>query len=297
MALLPCRSRGCDYKTTTGNGLSRHRKQCNHYKLELAAGHAQKALIQQNTLLRILRARESALTRMDCDEPDAIPQVPLAAVAPPSSPAPPLPLANPEGRPKRKRRLPPRYVQDMTPEAPAPIPPVEISVTRRVILIVRDTIRTGANKFGLWREYPHRPSVDPDQFVPATNLRSAETQTPTSTAASEPRARYWPFANMSIYLMMDWMHTGSSMKSVGEVDKLSQSVLSHPEFKLEDISGFSARTQNKIYDASDKPDAEKSGDQDRPDAMLGDGWIESTVDITIPLGLKHHSETEAGLEA
>lgn len=61
MILLPCRSRGCDYKTTTGNGLSRHRKRCNHYKLEQAAGHAQKALAQQNTLLRIRQARESAL--------------------------------------------------------------------------------------------------------------------------------------------------------------------------------------------------------------------------------------------
>ncbi|KZP28578.1 hypothetical protein FIBSPDRAFT_728633 [Athelia psychrophila] len=208
----------------------------------------------------------------------------------PSSPAPPPPLTNPEGRPKRKHRLPPRYVQDLTPEPPAPIPPPAIGVTRRVILIVRDTITTGANKFGLWREYPHRPSLDPDQFVPATDLRPG--QTSTSTAVSKPRARYWPFRNMSIYLLMDWMHSGSSMKSVGEVDKLSNEVLSHPDFKLEDIAGFSARTQNKVFDASDKPDAESSGDQDPHDAMPGDGWIESTVDIMIPLGEKHHSEKE-----
>lgn len=306
MALLPCRSNGCDHKSPTGNGLARHHKKCKHHKMHQAAAQAQRQLIQENNLI-LFQSRQSTLVspicrchmhlflkaaqrRMDCDKSDAASQAPMPAVTMPPSPPPSPPLAIPEGRPRREHRLPPRYVQDMTPEPPAPIPPAAIGVARRVILHVRDTIRTGANKFGLWREYPHRPSLDPDQFVPATDLRPAQAQT--SAAASEPRTWYWPFANMSIYLLMDWMHTGSSMKSVGEVDKLSKEVLSHPEFKLEDISGFSARTQNNVFDASNKPDGEISGDQDPHDAMPGDGWIESTVDIMIPLGEKHHSEKE-----
>lgn len=215
---------------------------------------------------------------MDCDKP-------AAAIAIPSSPAPaPLPLpplANPGGRPKRIHRLPPRFVQDMTPEPPAPIA-AEPGVIRRVILHVRDTIWTGANKFGLVREYPHRPSVDPDHFVPPADLLQAPTQP--STPASEleaSRPRFWPFKSMAVYLLMDWMHTGSSRKSVGEVDRLAK-VLTHPEFTTEDMSGFSARKQNALFDASDTKDPESSEDQSVP----GDGWRQSTVEISIPTGEK-----------
>ncbi|KZP26571.1 hypothetical protein FIBSPDRAFT_781724, partial [Athelia psychrophila] len=100
---------------------------------------------------------------------------------------------------------------------------------------------------------------------------------------------------MSVYLLMDWMHSGSSRKSVGEVDRLAK-VLSHPEFTLEDISGFSARKQNNHFDAFDDQGAENSEDQSRP----GDGWKHSTVEISIPTGEKDpsgngHSFTVHGL--
>jgi hypothetical protein len=78
-------------------------------------------------------------------------------------------------RPRRQRRLPARY-RDVLPE-PAPVvltndtdtdPPTR--PLPRIRLIVRDTIQAAANLFGLWRQYPHRPSYDPDHSIPLDSL-------------------------------------------------------------------------------------------------------------------------------
>ncbi|KII83666.1 hypothetical protein PLICRDRAFT_180267 [Plicaturopsis crispa FD-325 SS-3] len=67
----------------------------------------------------------------------------------------PSPPRTQSGRLARKARIPRRFV-DVAPAAPAPLPapqPLPESgggrILPRVILIVRDTIRTGINKFGL----------------------------------------------------------------------------------------------------------------------------------------------------
>jgi hypothetical protein len=74
------------------------------------------------------------------------------------------------GRLKRDIRLPRKY-RDIQPEPSAPLPPPPPvpeppePAIRRVILHVRDSIRTVANTFGLLREYMYRPSYDPDAHV------------------------------------------------------------------------------------------------------------------------------------
>jgi len=88
-----------------------------------------------------------------------------------------IPISNVSrtGRPVRQRQIPARY-RDILPQLASPIDtimnntePPTTSITR-IRLIVRDTIRTAANVFGLWREYQHRPSYDPDSAVDADDL-------------------------------------------------------------------------------------------------------------------------------
>lgn len=61
------------------------------------------------------------------------------------------------------------------------------------------------------------------------------------------------------------------------MDRLAQSVISHPEFDVLDMARFKAKAQSTILDQSDS---------DKPDAppFLADGWQEASVDIAVPLG-------------
>ncbi|KZP21441.1 hypothetical protein FIBSPDRAFT_740689 [Athelia psychrophila] len=76
---------------------------------------------------------------------------------------------------------------------------------------------------------------------------------------------------------MEWMITGSSRKSIGEVDRLAKTVLTHADFRLSDLAGFSAKRENKVLDASE-------GNQPLNPAD-GDGWLQSNVSICIPTGV------------
>lgn len=204
---------------------------------------------------------------------------------PPTAPlAEPPSLFTQSGRPWRPICLPARYV-DHLPAGPAPLPLIAPGSTAlpRVILHVRDALETARNVFGLRRVYSHRPSHDPDAAVPDGHLSTyyAKFQpcddVPTNISRSDEHLAPWPFKNMSTYLLMEWMHTGSQHKSEGEVDRLAQSVLSHPEFNVQDISNFSAQAQGAILDKSDSK---------RSDALpfLADGWQETSVEISVPLG-------------
>jgi Plavaka transposase len=193
------------------------------------------------------------------------------------------------GRPRRSYRIPARY-EDVPPEAPVAVPlppslpqcaPGSLALPR-VILHVRDSMRTCSNRFGILREYSHRPSYDPDAIISEKDLANyhpppAVPNADDQLAIQPSRVPPWPFQNMTVYLLMEWMITGSSRKSVGEVDRLASDVLGSTQFNLADLAGFSARQENKHLDDSD----------DVPDSPYSfDGWVESEVQISIPTGLK-----------
>ncbi|KAF8120740.1 hypothetical protein EV363DRAFT_1104630, partial [Boletus edulis] len=89
--------------------------------------------------------------------------------------------AETSGRPGRPRRLPTRF-RDLLPEPSLPSqangeiqpsesgPSTSTSRLPRVILHVFDSFRTSLNKFGVARDYRHRPSYDPDAFVTIDQL-------------------------------------------------------------------------------------------------------------------------------
>jgi hypothetical protein len=206
------------------------------------------------------------------------------------SPSPPPSLTN-AGRPKRNYRMPARY-NDEPPDMPAaiplpqplpPVPPGSFAVPR-VLLHVRDSMRTVPNRFGLLREYPHRPSYDPDAFMSPEDLSNYPTSEQTNKSPSsdndDSHAAPWPFKNMSVYLIMEWMITGSNQKSVGEVDRLAD-MLRGGVFRPEELVGFRARQENKRMDTSE------GNGPDNP--YSADGWTESNIHISLPTGLKDAS--------
>ena len=189
------------------------------------------------------------------------------------------------GRPKQHYRLPKRYI-DVPPEGPAPITPAITpaasptpSMSQNIIQHVQDSLWTGLNRFQLLREYPYWPSHDPDAFVPLEDLldyhdiEGTDREANSSSVGDQPP---WPFPNMSIYRLMEWATTGSSQKSQIEVNRLANDVIGAPDFNATDLAGFNARREYRRFDLSDSPK------ENHP--FLGDGWHETSVNISIPTG-------------
>src|SRR5437016_7410776 len=97
--------------------------------------------------------------------------------------------------------------------------------------VVWRSIKTTSNSFGLYREYPNIPTHNPDNTLSLLNLvdnrppinemeLSASVSTPPSfqvripNSSSSNVASFFPFKNSTIFGMMSWMWTGSSMKSI-----------------------------------------------------------------------------------
>ncbi len=136
---------------------------------------------------------------------------------------PPTPLLTQFGRPRRHYRLPKRF-HDNLPEPPAPVPNLpsnrdhtEPHPVRQVILIVCDHLVTVMNSFGIWRDYPERPSVDPDALLTIEDLSNTtryppDTQVCTSgTGTSESSSPHWPFLNATVHSVMRWLDTFVSL--------------------------------------------------------------------------------------
>lgn len=80
---------------------------------------------------------------------------------------------------------------------------------------------------------------------------------------------------MSKFLLMNWANTGSERKSEREVTRLVSEVLQHPEFKQEELVGFSAHRENRRLDDA----------QMLPNGLpfASDGWEEIPVIIDVPV--------------
>ncbi|KAF7974699.1 hypothetical protein HWV62_11479 [Athelia sp. TMB] len=225
----------------------------------------------------------------DHSDQNAEPSIPSATASdeqlPPPAPEPePLPLLTHTGRLRRNYRLPARYRDDLPP-CPIPLPPIApgSSALPQVIHHIQDVFKTISNSYGLSREYPYRPTYDPESAIPNDHLSTyyAKFQPEPTTELSAPvnHAPFWPFKNMTSWLMMHWANTGSQSKSEAEMDRLAQTVFSHPEFNVADAANFSARREGAALDKSDDQNAGAA-------PFLADGWMESHIDISVPLGTK-----------
>ena len=125
--------------------------------------------------------------------------------------------------------------------------------------------------------YQHHPSHDPDSFLTVDELsQPPELVTPNSLDGN--RGDYsllWPWANMSIWHLMMWKATGSSLKSNVEVTWLVHDVLQALDFDIQDLSKFNASSETSRFDAAQK--------EIPPDDVFGiDRWKRVTIDISVP---------------
>ena len=113
------------------------------------------------------------------------------------------------------------------PIAPSPAP----RNLPRVILIVRDKVRTAVNRFGLLREFLHRPTHDPEALATLESLSNlaASSSSPASTSSPSSHPAYYPHKNITEHLIMNWKDNGNPNKSMSEVDRFVRDVWLHPE--------------------------------------------------------------------
>lgn len=84
---------------------------------------------------------------------------------------------------------------------------------------------------------------------------------------------------------MDWFYSGSGEKSLEDLDNLVHGVILQEDFKKEDLKGFRASTIGPRVD---------SWEDESPHFSVKDGWIESSVKISVPADrVKHNSEDAA----
>lgn len=167
--------------------------------------------------------------------------------------------------------MPVRY-EDLNPE---PLPPLEedeppTPILPRLVLFVRNRLRTVANSFGLLREYLYRPSFDPDSFVPKEDLHQVGGSVPTSV----PPPPTSVYRNKSVELLMNWKNSGASTKSDSEVSRLAKDILLDPNFKLEELKGFSVAKENQWSDTAEKK------------SPYFESFETANIDIEVPSGIK-----------
>ena len=150
----------------------------------------------------------------------------------------------------------------------------------RVILHVRDMMRSTVNVFSLLREYHHCPSYDPDDHVIPEDLANFNTgdnstYSDTNDLPHDVHPPPWPFENMSKYLLMNWANSGSSQKTDAEITRLGREVLASPDFKTEELGSFNAHRENQRMDKA------FASPSNAPFSC--DGWKEVKVDIHVPV--------------
>ncbi len=154
---------------------------------------------------------------------------------------------------------------------------METGIIQHITLIVRDQFETAADKFGIWRNYPRRPTREPDASLSLDNLAANPMQTdPPSRSVIIPEPPdsanhpYWPFANVTIHRMMQWLNNGSTTKSEAQINELVNNVILTPEFSQDHLTGFDAHKENiRLDNALAK-------------SSLHQQFTESVVDILVP---------------
>ena len=94
-----------------------------------------------------------------------------------------------------------------------------------------------------------------------------------------------PFLNASVFRLLNWHYNGSNLKSLSQLDDLVNNVILQPDFSQEDFTGFSASCEAERLDHyAENPESPFSPK---------DGWIETSVAISIPADNVKHSSVEA----
>lgn len=236
-----------------------------------------------------------ACSRAESEQANFEPEQALAQNPASSSLDTPVPPATVSGRPRRNYRLPKRF-RDILPEPLAPAlptvrtPPIASAPAAPVVpqqgaQIKLDPFQTAPNHFGLWRDYPHQPSADPDDFLDLNDLVNSQGSVSGSGGNSGPdcplplqgeptpdKPAHWPFSNMSTHRFMGWLNNGTTSKSEADANSLVKDCILAPDFQPTDLTGFDAHRENKKMD------------HELVRSQIQSQFSESSVKILVPSG-------------
>lgn len=144
-------------------------------------------------------------------------------------------------------------------------------------------INSEPDDFGIYRSYVGHPDVIPDEEVPLEDLCEGEgfaVPTPSNplavfgTVATTLRNNIIaPFYNMTVYRLLKWFYNDKQGKSIADLDTLVNEVLLPEDFSQDHLEGFS--TQKVLKDMDNYGAI-------RYDLQPEDGWIETSVKISVP---------------
>ena len=199
----------------------------------------------------------------------------------------------PPTRSGRKRRLPARF-REVAPAGPNKLQ-IPTTSPDHELEDVPETPKSRApyesvpNIFGLSRQYPSKPSDEPDVNLGARDFFDTrsdnrlpqpllETVVPSTRPGTAPatvgRSPIWPFNNVSELLLLNWFYTGGAQKSLGERNALVQDVLQSKYFVAEEVTVSGLNTvENELKDANSNPS--------HP-LFTGETWRRASVPISIP---------------
>jgi hypothetical protein len=146
---------------------------------------------------------------------------------------------------------------------------------QRVFLTLRDSLQTAFNAIGLSRQYPRRPSFEPDKFVSSSLLAKScpiTSDAHVTDMPDRPPEPPYPFPNMTIYRLMTWMNSGSLRKSEAEVSRLVKDVIQADDFNPRELDRFSVRRSLRALDLSGE----------NATATFPDDWQETDITLDIP---------------
>ena len=174
-------------------------------------------------------------------------------------------------------------------EPPSPAPPS--SPTPPVEL---EAFRTEEDEFGrfrIYRQHPeselsNTPPPDHNDFAGSGETYQAQPEhlasglwTPFASITNIP-ALLGVFVNATVALLVQWFYSGTGQKSTTDVQCLIDEVITHEDFKAEDLQGVKLENELKKLDAF-------------ASSLEGQGWKKASVKIAVPVPKQKVAESEA----
>ena len=186
--------------------------------------------------------------------------------------------------PPKQVLQPPSHSDPQSPNTRSPSPPPQPNV-----------IKTDRDEFGLYRLYTSYPHTNPDEMQ---DLESRCDAPGLATASRNGGKRWWtgfghlmldlpiqkdgffvPFLNATVFRLMNWFYSGSSFKSIAELQSLVDDVILAPDFKISDLDGFNAKRELRRLDGEAETNSNNS--PSTPFANTN-RWKQSSVYIRLP---------------
>ena len=182
---------------------------------------------------------------------------------------------------------PPSHSEPQSPDPRSPSPIAEFPQA--------NIIKTDRDEFGLYRVYTSYPCTNPDEMQDLENRCDAPGL---ATASQNAEKRWWtgfghsmpdlsnqkdgffaPFLNATVFRLMNWFYSGSSSKSIAELQSLVDNVILAPDFKISDLSDFNAKRELRRLDGEvethlNNPPSTSFANEN--------GWKQSSVYIKLP---------------